>query len=267
MNISILGCGWLGWPLGQLLVEDGYYVKGSTTTNDKMQKLREQQITPYLMKVYAEGIQGDLGSFLSEAELLIINIPPGLRSDPEANFAGKIGRLIPYMEKSDVKKVIFVSSTTVYEDAEDFPEYTEEDGANGTSKAAKQLLSAEKMLAENEHFQTTILRFSGLFGPGRHPVNFLSGRKNIKNPEAPINLLHLEDCIGIIKTVIEKEAWGEIFNAAYPEHPSKEEYYTKTAKEKNLAIPEFEHSSVSKGKIINADKVQEVLDFNFKNKI
>lgn len=28
-TISILGCGWLGLPLGQHLVQQGYHIKGS----------------------------------------------------------------------------------------------------------------------------------------------------------------------------------------------------------------------------------------------
>ncbi|MGB8374406.1 MAG: SDR family NAD(P)-dependent oxidoreductase [Salegentibacter sp.] len=267
MNIAILGCGWLGWPLGQSLVEKGHYVKGSTTTNNKMQKLREQQVTPYLMKVYAEGIQGDITSFLSEMEVLVINIPPGLRSNPEANFVGKIGRLIPYLEKSSVERVIFVSSTSVYADAEDFPVYTEEDSANGSSETAKQLIASEKTLAENKDFKTDILRFGGLIGPGRHPVNYLTHKSGIRNPKAPVNLIHLDDCIAIIEKIAEKEGPGEIFNAAYPKHPSKEEYYTHMAKERNLAVPEFDQNQPSLGKIISAEKVQKVLDFEFQKEI
>ena len=36
--IGILGCGWLGLPLAQQLVEDGHIVRGSTTQNSKLEK-------------------------------------------------------------------------------------------------------------------------------------------------------------------------------------------------------------------------------------
>ena len=38
-TITILGCGWLGLPLAQTLVKEGYSVKGSTTTEDKLEVL------------------------------------------------------------------------------------------------------------------------------------------------------------------------------------------------------------------------------------
>lgn len=265
-GLSILGTGWLGLPLAKKLQEE-HTVKGSVRSQEKMQALQNAGITPYQIKIFAEGVQGDLTSFLAHSEILIINIPPGLRSDPKADFVGKIGRIIDYLEKSPIEKVIFVSSTTVYKDEENFPEYTEENEANGTSEAAKQLISSEKMLLNNKHFQSTVIRFGGLIGPGRHPANYLANKTGIKNPKAPVNLIQQEDCIEIISQIIKKEAWVKAFNAAYPEHPSKEEYYTKIAKEKNLNTPDFDQNVVSKGKKIGSVNLKEVLGYEFEKAI
>lgn len=263
MNISILGCGWLGLPLAKKLVEEGHVVKGSTTSREKMTQLTSEGILPYLIKLHTEGIEGDITAFLSDADVLIIDIPPGLRGDPNANFIGKIGRLQDYIKKSGVKNVLFVSSTSVYEDSLEIPVYTENDPANGISDSAKQLSSAEELLRNSESFSTSIVRFGGLFGPGRNPVNYLAGRKDINDPKAPVNLIHLEDCIGIIIEIINKEAWGEIFNAASPEHPTKEEHYIRKASENDLPLPKFEQNEISKGKIIESVNIKEKLDYSF----
>ena len=57
-KISILGCGWLGLPLAKSLVDNGYKIKGSTTTQDKYQKLVEDGVTPYLIKLNESAHQG-----------------------------------------------------------------------------------------------------------------------------------------------------------------------------------------------------------------
>jgi nucleoside-diphosphate-sugar epimerase len=264
MNISILGCGWLGLPLAKKLAEEGHVVKGSTTNREKMTQLSSEGILPYLIKLHTEGIQGDITAFLGDADVLIIDIPPGLRGDPDANFIGKIGRLQDYIKKSGVKNVLFVSSTSVYEDSVEIPVYTENDPANGISDGSKQLRSAEELLKNSESFSTSIVRFGGLFGPGRNPVNYLSGKKNIKDPEAPVNLIHLEDCIGIIIEIINKEVWGEVFNAASPEHPTKVEHYSRKASENDLPLPEFDQDQHSKGKIIESVTLEEKLNYSFK---
>jgi NAD dependent epimerase/dehydratase family enzyme len=84
-----------------------------------------------------------------------------------------------------------------------------------------------------------VVRFGGLIGEDRHPVKFLSGRKNVEQPDSPVNLIHQNDCIGILLTLIEKEIYGEVFNAVAPSHPTRKTYYTKMALSFGLPLPEF----------------------------
>ena len=115
-KISILGCGWLGLPLAKVLVKNGFSVKGSTTTQDKIDVLKQSGIEPFLFALNPENIQGNAISFLEHSEVLIINIPPKLRGNSKEDFVGKMKTLIPFIEKSSVEKVLFVSSTSVYAD-------------------------------------------------------------------------------------------------------------------------------------------------------
>ena len=179
------------------------------------------------------------------------------------NFVKKIKKLLPYIEKSYLQKVIFTSSTSVYQDAEDFPTYDENAETDNSNDIAIQLRNTELLLLNNEHFNASILRFGGLLGPERHPVKFLTGKTGIKNPESPVNLVHQEDCIKAVFKVIEKEKDNSIWNVVYPDHPSKAEYYNRIAKERNLEAPEFDHSQPSKGKKITSEKLIKELKFKF----
>jgi hypothetical protein len=109
------------------------------------------------------------------------------------------------------------------------------------------------------------VRFGGLTGEDRQPVKFLAGRENIENPEGPVNTIHQQDCIGIIEKIIEKQAWGEIFNAVKPYHPSRKEHYTKLALEMGLAEPKFSFEKPSYGKTVSAEKLMTVLGYQFTN--
>lgn len=267
MKISILGCGWLGLELGKKLREVNHEVKGSVTRMERMTELREAGIIPYSIKLYEKGIQGDIRSFLSKCDVLIVDIPPGLRKNPEIDFVRKIRNLIPYLEKSHLKRLIFTSSTSVYQDTEDFPVYTEESTTNNSSNTAIQLRNAELLFLNNENFKASVLRFGGLIGKGRHPVKFLSGRQGIGNPEAPVNLVHQEDCISAILKLLKTEKDNSVWNLVFPEHPSKESYYSKMAAKKGLKAPEFDHSKPSKGKKISSKKLIKELDFKFSQSI
>lgn len=282
-KISILGCGWLGLPLAKKLIENGFSIKGSTTSEEKLIVLEANKIQPYLITLHEDKITGNTADFLNESEVLIIDIPPKLRANSSTalgkTFVKKIKNLIVEIEKSAIKKVLFISSTSVYGDLPIFStalEVTEESNLNPDSEGGKQLIEVEQLLQSNRSFQTTVIRFGGLIGEDRHPIKFLAGRENVENPEAPINFIHQEDCIGIIEKLINKGLrqaqsdnwnWNETFNAVAPNHPKRAEYYHKKALEMNLKVPTFVKDSKSKGKIISSEKLQQILNYTFQKEI
>ena len=270
-QISILGCGWLGLPLANTLLEIGFLVKGSTTSVDKLSILTNLEIQPYLINLTPTLSNGEgdetIEAFLEASKTLIIDIPPKLRGSEKENFVSKIRSLIPFIENSAVENVIFISSTSVY--GEDNLVVTEETELNPDTESGKQLVQSEQLLLSNSNFKTTVLRFGGLIGEDRHPIRFLAGRKNIENPNAPINLIHQEDCIGIIIQIIQraqndKLEWNETFNAVAPFHPSRREYYTQKALDLGLDLPEFNDDNSSFGKTISSSKIENFLEYTFK---
>jgi nucleoside-diphosphate-sugar epimerase len=260
-QISILGCGWLGLPLAKSLLQNGFSIKGSTTSLEKMSPLQSAGITPFLVRLEEHQISESIADFLADSQILIINIPPKLRGGSTENFVAKITTLLPFIENSTVEKVLFVSSTSVYGDDNDL--ITEDTPLNPDTEGGRQLAIVENVLRKNSQFQTTILRFGGLIGEDRNPVRFLSGRENIENPNAPINLIHQDDCIGIIEKIIALNSWNETYNAVAPFHPSRQEYYTQKATELNLALPKFATLNTIVGKTILNNKLIEVLHYSF----
>ena len=260
-QISILGCGWLGLPLAKSLLQNGFSIKGSTTSLEKISLLESEGITPFLVRLEEQQISASVIDFLADSQILIINIPPKLRGGSTENFVAKITTLLPFIENSTVEKVLFVSSTSVYGEDNEF--VTEASVLNPDSEGGRQLAIVENVLQKNNRFQTTILRFGGLISDERNPVRFLSGRENIENPDAPINLIHQDDCIGIIEKIIGLNSWDETYNAVAPFHPTRQEYYTQKATELNLALPKFAALNTIVGKTILNNKLIEVLEYSF----
>jgi len=282
-KIAILGCGWLGLPLAKSLLSKGYEVKGSTTSESKLEVLKNAGISPFQIQLEEKQVIGNMEEFLKETDVLVIDIPPGLRKDfsilrptlstgkLEMTFVNKIKNLIPFIEKSGIQKVIFVSSTSVYGDSDIFStplEVTEETTPNPETESGKQLVIAETLLQSNSYFKTTVIRFGGLLGDDRHPINFLAGRTNVENPEAPVNMIQREDCIGIIEKALDfarddNWEWNQTFNAVAPQHPTRKAYYHKKAEILILPLPTFAENSESKGKIISSEKVETILGYSF----
>ncbi|RTL11131.1 MAG: SDR family oxidoreductase [Flavobacteriaceae bacterium] len=275
-KIAILGCGWLGLPLAKSLLSKGYEVKGSTTSESKLEVLKNAGISSFQIQLEEHQIIGNMEDFLKETNVLVIDIPPGLRKETSASnemtFVNKVKTLIPFIEKLGVQKVVFVSSTSVYGDDSPIVEITEETKPNPDTESGKQLVIAETLLQSNPNFKTTVIRFGGLLGEDRHPVKFLAGRTNVENPDAPVNMIQREDCIGIIEKALDfarndNWEWNLTFNAVAPQHPTRKAYYHKKADILNLPLPTFAENSESKGKIISSEKVERILGYSFQKEI
>ncbi|RDY60290.1 SDR family oxidoreductase [Flagellimonas nanhaiensis] len=248
-RIGVLGCGWLGLPLAECLVSRSYEVHGTTTSLEKQDVLRTKGIQPYIVELSEKEIKGDIQKLLSNIDVLIINIPPRLRGSASESYVTKMTLLHEEIRKSRVQKIVFVSSTSVYGMVEG--EITETTLPEPSTESGRQLLVCEKIFSQDENLSCTLIRFGGLIGPSRHPVTMLSKRQNLSNGNHPINLIHLEDCIHMICTILEKDYWGKIFNGVYPSHPSKREYYGAEAKSRGIPIPNYlESSNEAVGKIV-----------------
>jgi len=262
-GISILGCGWLGLPLAVSLIKKGHLVKGSTTASEKLALLKDKQILPFVITLNTTGISGNVAAFLDNSNLLIINIPPGMHNNSEEKFSKKIAMLLPHIERSRIKKVIFVSSTSVYGKASGV--ITEAITPQPTTPSAKELIVAEELLRNSKaRFTTTVIRFGGLIGEDRHPVKFLSGKKNLANPKGNINFIHQDDCIGLIESVIAKNYFGKTLNGVYPHHPERAAYYTEKAKQLSLEPPQFDTTSPSETRKIFSLYAEKELDYEFR---
>lgn len=257
-TVSILGCGWLGMPLGEKFVQSGFNVKGSTTRKDKLEGISRRGITPFLIDLNSPNID----SAFFDSDILILTIPPGNANSPNEYFA-QLEKVVQSANKAGVLHILFISSTSVYPSLN--REVSEDDASNtALTRSGISLKTAEQIFRSD---QNTIVRFSGLIGPNRHPGRWFAGKRNLKGGDIPINMIHVDDCIGIIETIIEKETWGDVLNASSPEHPAKREYYRKMAAQLELDAPHFSADDNSPWKVVSSEKLVAKTGYEFKKSV
>ena len=245
-KISILGCGWLGLDLALNLINNGYNVKGSATSRSSFENLKIKAIPAFIVDIkQRERVVSD---FLS-SDVLIISITSKSIDD--------FKRLITKIEKSNIKKVIFISSTSVYPNTNNIT--TEE-----TPIKTSSLTEIESLFRKNKLFQSTIIRFGGLFGYDRQPGNFFKKDKKIENPEGYINFIHRDDCIQIIKNVIKSNTWNQTLNACADSHPKRRDFYKNEFKKLGKPEPMFNEESLNDYKIVTSEKLKNLLNYTFK---
>lgn len=234
MKISIIGLGWFGSALAKDLARN-YEIKGTTRSPDKH---------PGAEVLLVPGIPSDE---LMNADVIVLNIPP---------FANQL-EWFKSWNWNQSTHIIFISSTSVF--GEMSGEVDENTLPVPESENAKELVACETWFKSFP--SSTIIRFGGLIGPDRHPGRSLSGRKNIKGGNQPVNLIHLDDCIGFTKLVIEKHLTHETYNLVHPAHPTRREYYQNWCRDHELPLPEFVDSDTP-GKIISHLKVSSLYKFS-----
>ena len=184
-TISLLGCGYLGFPLALKLLEKGYYVKGSTTTSSKLQQLKNTGIIPYLIN-----LDKVIPSDFFEADVLVVTLPYKKSfSDPNI-YNNQIKIVCDNVRMSSIQHIVFTSSSSVY--PKDSTIYSVSDNFEPPNLRAKVLLECEKALNRLENISVITIRLGGIYGAGRLIKKSTKPRRLVSHKDA---LKHIENSI------------------------------------------------------------------------
>jgi nucleoside-diphosphate-sugar epimerase len=259
-TVAVLGCGWLGLPLAQALLTQGHRVLGTTTTPSQLPVLQAAGIEPHLLQLGADFNNADearLTSILRATDILVLNVPP--RSAVAGGYPQLLRPVHRAVASARLKAVLFVSTTGVYLDE---PRIMREQDAISTRDAASDVLRTEgHFVPRYGQWKSTVVR---LIGPDRAPGRFLAARHNLAQGDAPVNLLHLTDAVGVLQTIIEQEIWGHTLNICASLHPSRREFYPAAAEYLGLQPPTFK-PEYSSGKLIDNSLMRSLVPYEFKH--
>lgn len=202
----ILGCGDIGTKLGSELLEQGHRVIGVRRHAER------------LVDTGIEGVSLDLNDPVALETLpsadFVVYVVSADHFEEEAYRAAypdglKAALAVLAKHKTPPRRVFFVSSTSVYaqQDGEvvDEESPTEPSGFSGTL-----MREAEQALLEHS-LPGTVVRFSGIYGPGRDRLirQVSEGRIAPASPTMFTNRIHRDDCSGVLAHLIRKCADGE----------------------------------------------------------
>lgn len=250
-TIGILGCGWLGIALGEVLKKKEYTVRGTRRGKEGIRLLKKKGIAAFQMDVFPDKITGDF-SFFDGIDTLIISIPPD-RKNSSSSFVQKITTVLNIVRSSPINRILFLSSTSVYgNSAGIFNEYTV---PNPQTTSAKALYEVEQKLL-NFQVPKLIIRLGGLVGEDRNPFVYLQDKK-ILNPNGCINFIHQIDAVNGISALLNHFENEGIYNLVSPHHPTRKEYYTFISEKLKLSKPQFKEEAalirIIEGKKITRD--------------
>ena len=200
-RILIAGCGDLGCQLAKLLARDGMQVSG----------LRRSTSPPFPDGVVP--IQGDVTEPQSlvklrdtAPEILVYCVAATAQSDESyrAHYVEGLRNVLSALKPAtNLLHVFFVSSTRVYGQKDD-GFVTEESPAMPTDFGGRRLLEAESLLA-NLPCHGSVLRLSGIYGPGRtHVLNLASRPQDWPKQNSWTNRIHRDDAAAFIAFLVKR---------------------------------------------------------------
>ncbi|MFT4808271.1 MAG: nucleoside-diphosphate-sugar epimerase [Paraglaciecola sp.] len=262
MQIAVVGCGWLGLPLAINLQENGHQIVATCRDDEKAYELTKLGFNSEKFELGDDLIHGRLTKLFT-ARVLVLNIPVGRKNPKTEHFVKHMQALLKHAANSKIQNVIFISTTSVYGDNDAI--VTEQSLTHAQTQSGKINLAVELLV--NEYFVgcSTIIRPAGLVGKNRHPANYLAGKTDLLNPDNVVNLVHQDDVVCAIKTVIDRGLWGHKLHLSALEHPTRAQYYTWAAEKLGLNPPNFVKSKgVVLGKKIDATRSLQVLGLSLK---
>lgn len=123
--------------------------------------------------------------------------------------------LLAALDEHPIRRVVFTSSTGVY--AQSAGEWVDEGSpAEPAHFSGKRLLEGERLLRLSR-FSATVVRFAGIYGPGRARLVELVRRGEAVIPGArPVytNRIHRDDCVGVLRHMMTLERAEPLYVAA-----------------------------------------------------
>jgi nucleoside-diphosphate-sugar epimerase len=219
MRVLIVGCGYVGLPLGAALAALGHEVFG----------LRRAPWGAAGRGPEADGIKPLSGDITRPEDLArlpagydwVVNCVSSSGGGPEeyrSVYVQGTRNLLEWLAARPPRKFVYTSSTAVY-GQNDGSVVDEAAPTEPVAATARVLVEAEKVLLEavrQSGFPAIIVRLAGIYGPGRgHRFKqYLSGQARIQGDGGRIlNMIHREDAVGALMAALEKGRPGQIYNA------------------------------------------------------
>ena len=191
----------------------------------------------------------------------MLNVPP--RSATAGAYPNLLRPVHRAVAAAGTSHVLFVSSTSVYPNE---ARLMRESDAVSTRDAASDVLRAEgHFVPRYGQWKSTVVRLGGLIGPGRAPGRFLAGRRDLDQGDAPVNLVHLSDVVGVLECIIQQGAWGHTLNVCAAQHPRRRDFYPAAAQFLKMDSPIFKDLDQTGGKTIDSSLIRSILPYKFKH--
>ncbi len=245
MRVLIVGCGYVGRPLGVKLARQGHQVFGLRRSGGALAELRAAGITPLQADITRPGELAALPGPFDWVFNTVAATRGGGVEDYRRVYREGTQNLINWLSGSPLRKFAYTSSTAVY-GQEDGSLVRETSPTDPEAATARILVETEQLLlaaAREKSFPAVVLRVAGIYGPDRGHLfrQYLQGQAVMAGRgERILNMIHRDDLVGILIAALQHGRSGEIYNAVDDEPVTQLRFFRWLAETLGKDMPPFE---------------------------
>ena len=230
-RILIAGCGDLGCELGSQLSEKGHEVFGIR---------RDVSQVPGCIQPIATDLFSQTPTLPENLDYVFYIVSANGYKDGAYYQAYVLGvkHILKALAGQNIKRIFFISSSSVFGQS-DGEWVTEDSPVDGKNFASKRLLEGEEAISSSE-FASTIIRFGGIYGPGRsHLIDLVMEGKAHCMEGVYSNRIHSADCIGMMIHLMEMNKPEQLYIGVDNEPTPTCDVYEWLAEQ--LSVSNIEH--------------------------
>jgi nucleoside-diphosphate-sugar epimerase len=212
MKIAVMGCGYVGAEFARQAKAAGHEVLGVVRSEASRDKLRGEGIAAEAFDLYA----GEWAFLPKQFDAVVYAASTG-GGGPEAYaLAYDVGvkRALAWAAAVGAQAFVFTSSTGVYR--QDDGRIVDEESVVGGAPTADAILGGERAVLSSAFAKARVLRFGGLYGPGRHHlVDQLRRGEHVIGGRVDhhINYLHRDDAASsILAAILAGPSGARVYN-------------------------------------------------------
>jgi nucleoside-diphosphate-sugar epimerase len=232
----IIGCGYLGRRVAAYWHGAGHQVFVTTRRPDEAAAFRAQGFVPMVCDVLNPGSLGDLPRV--DTLVYAVGFDRKSGSTMRAVYVDGLAYVLTHLPPPG--RFIYVSSSSVYGQTDGG--WVDENAATEPQEeSGHNVLDAESILRARLP-AAVILRFSGIYGPGRllRRATIEKGEPIVGEADKWLNLIHVDDGVRAIVAAEARAAPGRIYNVC-DDHPvRRRDFYRELARVLAAPPPRFE---------------------------
>lgn len=201
-TVTLLGCGDIGQRLAELLPDntDVVGIRRSACEHPRIDYRQADLNDPDNLNT----------SLPQHSDVIVMTLTPSEYSDEgyQRAYVDTVKNLLAALEsRTPPQLILFVSSTSVYGQSDG--EWIDETSATEPrGYAGKRLLEAEQLLTDSA-YATCVVRFSGIYGPGRQRLiqQVRDGKGAPAGNDGALysNRIHVDDCAGVLAHLMRRQ--------------------------------------------------------------